>query len=368
MDVDLLIVGAGPTGCVVAEQAARVLGWRCLVVDRRPHIAGNCYDRLHESGVLIHQYGPHYFRTNNPDLVQYLSQYTEFHEAPYIVKAQLGPRLLPFPINLTTLEDFFGLEGLTSERAAALLEEKREAIPNPTNSEEYVLSRVGRELYEAFYVGYTMKQWGRHPRALDPSVCGRIPVRLNRDDRYVDHTYQIMPSQGFTQMFAAMLDHPLIEVRLGVDFKDVDVRPRRATVYTGPVDEYFGHRLGPLPWRSLSFSFEAYGQEWVQPCVQINHPNEYSFTRSVEIKHVTRQQHPCTVVSRETSGPTGEPYYPVPSPSSRALYGAYRRLCDAETQERRVIFAGRLAEYRYMNMDEAMEGALNLMKRLRGLS
>lgn len=337
-------------------------------MDRRPHIAGNCYDRFHESGVLIHQYGPHYFRTNSQDLIRYLSQYTDFHEASYVVKADLNSRLLPFPINLTTLEDFFGLKGLTPERAAALLEEKREKILVPANSEEYVLSRVGREIYEAFYVGYTLKQWGRHPRDLDSSVCGRIPVRLNRDDRYVDHTYQVMPTKGLTHMFAAMLDHPLIEVRLGTDFKDVDLHPKRATVYTGPVDEYFEHRLGHLPWRSLSFAFEAYDQEWVQPCVQINHPNRHPYTRSVEIKHVTRQSHPHTVLSFETPGSTGEPYYPVPSPSSRALYEAYKQLCAIETLERRVFFCGRLAEYRYLNMDEAMEGALSLVERLAGLS
>lgn len=356
-------MGAGPTGCVVAEHAARVLGWRCLVVDRRSHVAGNCYDHLHESGVLIHQYGPHYFRTNNPQLVRYLSQYTKFHDAPYIVKAAVGDRLLPFPINLTTLEGFFGT-ALTPERAAALLEEKREKIGTPTNSEEYVLSRVGREIYEAFYVGYTLKQWGLHPRDLDPSVCGRIPVRLNRDDRYVDHTYQVMPTGGYTQMFSAMLDHPLIEVSLGTDYRDVDLRPRRATVYTGPVDEYFDHRLGRLPWRSLSFTFEARDQEWVQPCVQINYPNQHAYTRSVEIKHVTRQQHPHTVLSFEVPGATGDPYYPILTPSSRALYEAYKGLCAEETRSRRVYFCGRLAEYRYMNMDEAMEGALNLVRRL----
>lgn len=364
MDVDLLIVGAGPTGCVVAEQASRTLGWKCLVVDRRPHIAGNCYDRLHESGVLIHQYGPHYFRTNSPSLVQHLSRYTAFHEAQYIVKTDHDNRLLPFPINLTTLEDFFGLKDLTPERAAALLEEKRERIEAPTNSEEFVLSRVGRELYEAFYVGYTLKQWGLHPRDLDPSVCGRIPVRLNRDDRYVDNRYQIMPTGGYTRMFAAMLDSPLIEVALGTDYRDVDIRPQRATVYTGPVDEYFRHSLGPLPWRSLSFEFETRDQEFAQPCVQINYPSRHLYTRSVEIKHVTQQVHPQTVLSFEFSGPQGDPYYPVLSRESRALYGAYKGLCAEETRRRRVYFCGRLAEYRYMNMDEALEGGIDLVRRL----
>ncbi len=364
MAVDLLVVGAGPSGCVVAEMAARA-GWSCLVVDRRPHVGGNCHDRVHESGVLVHEYGPHYFRTSNLGLLQYLSRFTSFRDAEYKVRASVSGSLLPFPINLTTLERFFGVRGLTAERAEALLEEKRERIADPANSEEFVLSRVGRELYEAFYLGYTIKQWGAHPRDLSPSVCGRIPVRLSRDERYVDAAVQAMPSAGYTAMFSAMLDHPLISVSLGVPFEDVDVRPRRATVYTGPVDEYFGHRLGRLPWRSLRFSLEAHEAEFVQPCVQINHPGlEVPYTRTVEIKHVTGQTHPRTVVSTEFPSDEGEPFYPVPSRSSAETFAGYSRLCEEETARRRVFFCGRLAEYRYMNMDEAMEGAARTWSRV----
>ena len=231
-DVDLLICGAGPAGCVIAERAARILGWKVLIVDRRRHIAGNCHDGPHANGVLVHHYGPHYFRTNDPNLIRYLSEFTDWVPANYEVRAAVGGRLLPFPINLTTLEQFFG-RALDAEAAERLLARKRVPCGQPRNSEEFVLSRVGRELYEAFYLPYTLKQWGIHPRDLEPSVCGRIPVRLNRDHRYVDHRFQQMPRQGFTRMFARMLRHRRIRLLLDCDFREAAPADRAAP----------GHRL-----------------------------------------------------------------------------------------------------------------------------
>ena len=279
--------------------------------------------------------------------------------ANYEVRASVGGRLLPFPINLTTLEQFFG-RPLDAESAERLLAEKRVPCANPRNSEEFVLSRVGRELYEAFYLNYTLKQWGMHPRDLAPSVCGRIPVRLDRDHRYVGHLFQVMPARGFTALFARMLRHRKIRVLLDCDFREVRplVVPRHATVYTGPVDEYFDHRLGRLPYRSLRFEWVAHRRRFVQPCVQINHPNAHSYTRSVEIKHVTGQDHAETVLSYETPSATGEPFYPVPAPSAAALYERYRALAEQETRRRRVYFCGRLAQYRYFNTDEVIQEAL----------
>ena len=365
-DVDLLVCGAGPAGCVLAERAARVLGWKVLVVDRRPHLAGNCHDAPHESGVLVHRYGPHYFRTRDEGLVRYLSRFTEWVDARYEVRSLVRGKLYPFPINLTTLESFF-VETLTPESAEALLEREREKIDAPRNSEEFVLSRVGRRLYEAFYRDYTRKQWGRSAAALDPEVCGRIPVRLARDDRYVDHPFQKMPRAGFTAMFRRMLRHRKIRVLLDCDFRGVRdlIVPRRATIYTGPIDEYFGHRLGRLPYRSLSFDFRAVAAERVQPCVQINYPDAGPITRSVEIKHVTGQIHPMTVVSLERPRATGDPYYPVPTPESRALYERYRTLAERETRANRVYFCGRLAQYRYFNTDEVIREALGCFRLLR---
>lgn len=358
---DLLIAGAGPVGSVIAERAATVRGWTSLVVERKPHIAGHCHDLLHASGVLVHAYGPHYFRSSRPDTVSYLSQFTEWHPTSYVVKSQVRGRLYPFPINLDTLEQFFDRR-FTPAEARRFLESEREPIADPADSEQLVLSRVGRRLYEAFYRGYTMKQWGREPRELHPSVCGRIPVRLDRDDRYVDSPFQAMPSRGYTALFARMLAHPLITVRTGVDYFDArrDVTPRVATVYTGEIDRYFAYRFGPLEWRSLRFEFREFPEDLVQPCVQINYPDEHAFTRSVEFKHVTGQRHPSTVVAYEYPEAHGDPYYPVPAPHNLARYEHYRALAEEVTQSDRVYFVGRLARYAYINMDEAVEMALEV--------
>lgn len=365
-DVDLLVCGAGPVGCVVAERAARALGWRVLVVDRRRHVAGNCHDSRHPSGVLVHNYGPHYFRAGDPRVVRYLSRFTDWRPATYEVRSLVGGRLLPFPINLTTLEQFFG-RALTPESGERLLARLREPFAEPRSSEELTLSRVGRRLYEAFYKGYTLKQWGRPASELAPHVCGRVPVRLDRDVRYVDAPFQAMPKDGFTALFARMLRHRNVRVLLDCDFREVRslVRPRRATVYTGPIDEYFDRRLGELPYRSLRFDCVPYAAERVQPCVQINYPNDFRFTRSVEIKHVTGQRHPHTVVSYETPRAAGEPYYPVPTAASAALYERYRALAEAETRLRGVYFCGRLAQYRYFNTDEVIGEALQCFQQIR---
>ncbi len=365
-DVDLLVCGAGPTGCVVAERAASVLGWKVLVVDRRPHVAGNCYDSRHPSGVLIHNYGPHYFRTDDAGLIDYLSRFTDWLPARYEVKSLVGGRLFPFPINLTTLEQFFG-RPLDAAAAEHLLAERRLPFARPRNSEEFVLSRVGRELYEAFYKNYTQKQWGVEASRLEPHVCGRIPVRLDRDPRYVSHRFQVMPRHGFTALFRRMLRHRRIRLLLDCPFAEVRglVRPRRATVYTGPIDEYFGCRLGKLPYRSLRFDFVPYEVEYCQPCVQINYPNDFAYTRSVEIKHVTGQKHAGTVVSYETPAAAGEPYYPVPMPESARLYRGYQELAEAETRRHRVYFCGRLAQYRYFNTDEVIQEALRCFTEIR---
>lgn len=365
-DIDLLICGAGPVGCVIAERAASQLGWRVLVVEKRHHVAGNCYDAPHSNGVLVHTYGPHYFRTNDPTLLDYLSQFTEWIPGNYIVKSFFKGQLFPFPINLDTLEQFFTTR-LDAEKAEQLLAKHRLPIDHPVNSEEFVLSRVGRELYEAFYLNYTLKQWEIHPRDLDPSVCGRIPVRLNRDNRYVDHRFQVMPKLGFTAMFQRMLDHPRIHVLLNADFREVKARiqPCKATVYCGSIDEYFGHRLGKLPYRSLKFDFVPFQMAYKQPCVQINYPNDFTYTRSVEIKHVTQQQHPETVLSYETPTWQGDPYYPVPAPQNTALYQRYKALADQETRDHGIYFVGRLAQYRYFNTDEVMLEALKAFEEIR---
>jgi len=363
---DLLIVGAGPSGIIAAEQAASLLGLTSLIVDRRNHIGGNCYDTQFTNGQLIHQYGPHYFRTNNEEIVTYLSKFTSWHPAQYVVKAQFNNELYPLPINLTTLEKFYK-SNYTSESAEALLAKERENIPNPKNSEEFVLSRVGRKLYEAFYLGYTLKQWNKHPRELDASVCGRIPVRLNRIDTYVDHKHQIMPHDGYTRMFEKMVENNKIEVCLNTGYREIKetITPRIATIYTGPIDEYFNHRLGKFPWRSLKFEFKIFPQEWIQPCVQINYPDDYDYTRTVEIKHVTQEKRRDSVISFEYPTDQGDPYYPVPAEKNHQLYQKYLVLAREETKNNKVFFLGRLAQYTCLNMDESMERAIALIPQIK---
>ena len=366
-DYDLIIVGAGPVGAVVAERSARLYGYKSLIIEKRDHIAGNCYDSFTEQGVQIHNYGPHYFRTNNNEVVEYLSQFTDWIEGNYIVKSQVKGELYPFPINLETLEKFFNLSDLDKDSAEALLEEKRIYYADPQNSEEFVLNRVGKELYEAFYLSYTKKQWNKHPRDLDASVCGRIPIKLNRDPYYVEADFRKIPKEGYTKMFDRILDHPLIDVKLSQDYFEIKDKlvAKIATVYTGPIDKFYAYRYGKLEWRSLRFEFEHFEQNFKQECVQINYPNDYDYTRSVEIKHVSKQEHPHTVVCKEFPQDIGDPYYPVPNKENRERYIQYKELAE---KEQKIIFVGRLAEYTYINTDEAIAKALKVAEKLINLS
>ncbi len=359
-------VERGRSAASIAERAAALLGWKVLVVDRRAHVAGNCYDSHHNNGVLIHNYGPHYFRTNDDSLLEYLSRFAEWTSANYEVRSAVKGKLYPFPININTLEQFYN-RPLDINSARELLNRERMRIESPANSEDVVLGSVGHELYESFYRNYTIKQWGAEPRELEPEVCGRVPVKLNRDPRYVSHKHQVMPRNGFTSLFANMLRHRKIRVLTDCSFEEVRslIRPRKATVYTGPIDAYFQHCFGRLPYRSLQFDFVAHRAEYVQPCVQINYPNEHEYTRSVEIKHVTGQNHAETVISYETPRAAGEPFYPIPKAANKALYKQYEALADRERVENSVYFCGRLAQYRYFNTDEVIQEALACFQRIR---
>ena len=362
---DHLIVGAGFAGAVLAERFASQLGRRCLVVDRRPHIGGNAYDSYDRAGVLLHQYGPHYFRTNSERIRAYLAQFTEWVPAAYKVLSWTDGRHWQFPINLNTFEQLLGRPS-DSEEMAATLAKWREPVEHPRNSEEVIVSQVGRGLYEKFFKNYTRKQWRRDPSELDATVCGRIPIRTNRDDRYVSDRFQEMPRDGYTAMFARMLAHPGIEVRLGTDYRQARTQVAyRHLIYTGPVDEYFDACFGPLPYRSLRFEPETVETEFYQPAVQVNYPNDFEYTRVLEIKHITGQTLPVTTVVREYPqdyGPGREAYYPLPAPDARALYQKYEALAAAETN---VSFVGRMATYRYYNMDQVVGMALAEFERLK---
>ncbi len=363
---DYLIVGAGFAGAVLAERLASQRNKRCLVVDRRGHIAGNAYDFTDRAGVLLHRYGPHYFRTNSDRIRDYLSQFTDWLPVDYKILSWSDGRYWQFPINLNTFEQFIGRPS-SSEEMADTLAKWRVPPPNgaPRNSEEKIISQVGPALYEKFFRHYTRKQWHRDPRDLDPSVCGRIPVRTNRDDRYLSEKFQAMPRDGYTPMFERMLRHPNIEVRLQTDYREARAAVEYDhLVYTGPLDEFFDHCHGPLPYRSLRFEPETIEQEFHQPVVQINYPNDHDFTRIVEIKHATGQRIPVTTVVREYPqdyGPGREAYYPLPAPDAQALYKKYEALADREA---RTSFVGRMATYRYYNMDQVVGMALAEFDRL----
>ncbi len=366
-NIDLLIVGAGPTGCVSAERAARELGWRSLIVERRDHVGGACHDRLHISGIRVHPYGRHFFRTSDSDLLEYLSRYTRWRSTRCEVRALVDGELYPFPVNLETLERFFGGQ-LDVAAAKALLEAKRDAsITQPANAEQWALANLGRELYEAFYQGYTRKQWDLHPLSLAAEVYERIPVRFTHENRYTDERYEVVPDPGYTELFQAMVNHPRIKLRLNTSYRQIrdQVRPRRATVYTGPLDDLFDHCHAALPWRAVRVEMSLVKQPFVQPCAQVNYPNDHDYTRSVEIKHITGQQHPHTVIAYEYPEDHGEPAYPVPGPRARQLYAKYFEMARARETRGGFYFAGRLAEYRYLNTDQAIQRALALFERIR---
>lgn len=378
---DVLIVGAGFSGLTLAERLTTQQGKSCLLVERRGHLGGNAYDKYDEAGVLVHAYGPHYFRTNAPRIREYLSQFTEWHPVDYKILSFTDGRYWNFPVNLNTFEQFLGRPS-SPEEMEEWLARHRVPIDNPVNSEEVVISQIGRELYEKFFRGYTRKQWRRDPSELDASVCGRIPIRTNRDDRYLREEFQALPAGGYTKMFEKMVRAcgGKLEVRLKTDYREV--LPQVTfdhMVYSGAIDEFFDFRHGRLPYRSLRFEPESFtpeqlaGREKIagrkgfwQPAMQVNYPNDEEFTRIVEIKHATGQECANTTIVREYPQdylPGREAYYPVPAPDAAAIYRRYQEEAEAR---KNVSFIGRLATYRYYNMDQVTGMALKEAEKLGG--
>lgn len=362
---DTLVVGAGFAGSVVAERLASQAGHRVLVVDKRPHIGGNAHDRYDDAGLLVHPYGPHIFHTNSAEVFGYLSQFTDWRPYQHRVLASVDGQLLPMPINLDTVNRLYGLS-LSAFELEGFFAGVAEKVAQVRTSEDVVVSRVGRDLYEKFFRGYTRKQWALDPSELDASVTARVPTRTTRDDRYFTDTYQAMPRHGYTRMFERMLAHPNIHVMTGTDYRDI-VRtiPWRHMVYTGPIDSFFDHRHGKLPYRSLHFEHVTVappeGQAFVQAVGTVNHPNDHLYTRVTEFKHLTGQRHDATSLVYEYPRAEGDPYYPVPRAENTALFRRYE--ADAE-QLTDVTFLGRLASYKYYNMDQVVAQALTAFKRL----
>ena len=383
---DVLAVGAGYAGAVAARALAE-RGKRVLVLERRPHIGGNAYDRLDEAGVLIHQYGPHIFHTNNKEVFHWLSRFTQWRDYQHRVVANIpdgkgGRMTYPVPFNLTSLETAFGPEEgrrLGDKLIAAYGPEKKVTILELRQNQDPEIAALADYVYEHVFVHYTMKQWGQKPEDIDPNTTARVPVFLSRDDRYFQDAYQGMPLEGYTPMFERMLDHPNITVELGVNALDrldlsgdvirVDGAPFRGPViYTGQADELFGFKYGPLPYRTLDFRFETLERDDFQNGYgTVNYTVDQDYTRITEFKHLTGQQVPgkTTIVkeySKAYSGVFGEiPYYAIINPENNALYEQYRAL---GARFGNLYLLGRLAEYKYYNMDAIAARALKLAETL----
>ena len=352
---DYLIVGAGFAGSVLAERLANGSDKKILICDKRNHIGGNAFDFYNDEGILIHKYGPHIFHTNSKEVVDYLEQFTEWRSYEHRVLASVDGKLLPIPINLDTINELYGLN-LTAFEVEEFFATKAEKCEYIKTSEDVVVSKVGRELYEKFFKNYTKKQWDLDPSELDASVTSRVPTRTNRDDRYFTDSYQMMPKFGYTKMFEKMLDHPNIKIMLNCDYREIaDEIGYKEMIYTGAVDSFFDYEYGKLPYRSLEFKHETHDSEQFQIAPVVNYPNEQAFTRITEFKYLTGQKHDKTSIVYEFPQASGDPYYPIPRKENAELYAKYKTLADAETD---VHFVGRLATYRYYNMDQIVAQAL----------
>ena len=358
---DWLIVGAGFAGSVLAERLATERNERVLLIDRRNHIGGNAYDRYDDDGLLIHQYGPHIFHTNSKQIFEYLSRFTEWRFYEHRVLAEVDGMQVPIPINLDTVNKLYGLN-LTSEQLQDWFAQRAEKIGEVKTSEDVVVSTVGRELYEKFFRGYTRKQWGLDPSELDKSVTSRVPTRTNRDDRYFTDEFQFMPKFGYTRMFEKMVSHPNIHIMTQTDYEEVkNIVPHRRVIYTGPIDEYFNYQFGKLPYRSLRFEHVTLDKPWHQSVGVVNYPQTQDYTRVTEYKHLTGQEHAKTALTYEYPSAEGDPYYPIPKPENQELFKKYERLALATPD---VWFVGRLATYRYYNMDQIVGQALATFRRI----
>lgn len=363
-----VVVGAGLVGCTIAERLATVLNERVLLVEARHHVGGNTYDELDSHGVMVHRYGPHIFHTNDERVWKYLSRFTKWNTYEHRVMAQVEGRLIPLPFNFNSLSALFPLD--QAVHLEQLLMEHYgpgQEIPilRLREAEEPLIRKLADYVYERIFYGYTVKQWGLTPEQLGPAVMGRVPVRLSRDNRYFRDRFQGIPVLGYTHMIQRMLSHRNIEVALSTPFRTIlDCASRCRLIFTGTIDSYFNHYFGLLPYRSLRFEFEHHTVEQYQSVPQINFPNQYEYTRTVEHKHMTGQKMLGTTIAREYPLPhepgKNEPYYPVPSAENRAVYARYA--AEAEKLRGSVFFAGRLADYRYYNMDQAVARALTVFE------
>ncbi len=361
MHYKYVIVGAGLAGLTMAERIANVLEERVLLIEKRGHIGGNIYDSYDEHGILIHNYGPHIFHTNDQGVYRYLSGFTKWNDFWHRVLTYVDGNLVPMPITVETINKLYNLNLACSE-VEDFLKERAEDIAEIRTSKDVALSKVGRDIYEKIFESYTKKQWGIDPAELDTSVISRIPIRLNRDTRYFSDKYQGMPAHGYTKMCEQMTANKNIKILLNTDYKEVigDIT-YDTLIYTGAADEFYQYKFGKLSYRSINFIFETFDREEYQEAPVVNYPNDYDFTRITEFKKLTWQKHDKTTICKEFPASDGEPYYPFPTKDCKAQYALYEEEMKKET---RVVFLGRLAEYRYYNMDAVVRKALDCFEQL----
>lgn len=372
MTYDIIIIGAGISGATLAERFASQKNKKVLIIDKRGHIGGNCYDFYDEAGVLISKYGAHLFHTNFDDVWEYVHKFSEFIPYEHKVLSKVDGKLVPIPVNITTVNEVLGLSIKNEEEMDEWLKENQVYNDHPKNGKEAALARVGPILYEKMFRNYTKKQWDKYPEELDASVLNRIPVRNNFDGRYFSDTHQGQPKEGYTKLFEKMLDHPNITVKLNTDYFDIrdTLHDYEHLFYTGPIDQFFDFKHSvetKLEYRSIKFVFETYDKEFFQENSVINYPNEHDYTRIVEYKYFTGQKHPKTTISKEYTVDyipgENEPYYPVPNPLNQDIFAKYQEEA-ASLEEKGIYFVGRLANYKYFNMDQAFHNALELFKKV----
>jgi UDP-galactopyranose mutase len=361
MNADVLIVGAGLSGATMAEHFARCTSRHVTVIDKRSHIGGNVYDSIDETtGIRIGNYGVHMFHTNDAGVWDYVQRFGRWARCDHKVLAKVGSQFVPVPVNINTVNTLCNETLQTQTDMEEWLRTHQVPCENPATSEDVALSRVGPRLYSMLFRPYTRKQWNKDPSELAPSVLARIPVRSSFDDRYFDDKYQALPVDGYTAIVEAMLDHPRITVRLNTSWESVcDTATYKTLIFTGPIDQYFKDRgLPPLEYRSLQFAWEVHKTPgYYQPATQVNYPgDDVPYTRIVEYKHLLGQTSEYTILSKETSSSEGEPYYPVPTATNQAIYEKYRDLAGSLQD---VHFLGRLATYKYFNMDQAIRCAMD---------
>lgn len=363
---DIVIIGAGISGSVLAERYAQS-GKKVLVIEKREHIGGNCYDFIDENGILVSKYGAHLFHTNEEDVWEYVNRFAKWYPWEHKVLAHVDGQLVPIPVNITTVNKLFNLNIQTEEEMQLWLDSNRPDIKKPSNGKEAALSKVGSVLYEKMFRHYTKKQWDKFPEELDASVLNRIPVRTNKDDRYFTDKYQALPAGGYTKLFEKMLAHPNIHVMLNTDYFDIkaSVNGYEKLFYTGPIDKFFEFKHSikdKLEYRSINFVVETVDAEYFQPNSVVNYPGlEVDYTRIIEYKHFGNQKSSKTTIVKEYTVADGDPYYPVPNEKNQRIYEKYKKEADKLTD---IYFVGRLANYKYFNMDQAFKNTLDLFKEL----